>query len=172
MRRAPARLALPLSVLLAAAPLPAAAPPAGAVELPLPEGAQALLEQSEAPASYDLPVAPFEAGAVPVLTFEGRVTRRSWRLPGGTASLEVLAPMRAALQAQGFDIILDCAARRCGGFRFRFGIEVVPAPDMYVNLRDFRFLSAIRGDDAATGILVSASPTATYVQRIDVTALQ
>ncbi|MFC6686884.1 hypothetical protein [Jhaorihella thermophila] len=155
--------AVALCALLAAAPL-------GAVELPLPEGAAPVFSENRALDSYGLPVAPFDGGAVPVLTFEGRVTRRAWRLDAGAGSLEVLAPIRAALMADGYDIVLDCADRDCGGFQFRFGIEVLPAPDMYVNLRDFRFLSAIRGDGEATGVLVSASPTAIYVQQVDVTA--
>ncbi len=147
-----------------------AAAPAGAMDLPLPEGAEPVFSESIALGSHALPVAPLSDGVVPTVTFEGRVMRRTWRLPPGKSSLEILAPMRAALVAEGYDIVLDCADRACGGFQFRFGIEVVPAPDMYVNLRDFRVLSAIRDGREATGVLVSASATATYVQQVDVTA--
>lgn len=147
--------------LLAAGPLAA---------LPLPNGANQVFDETKAPDSYAVPVAPFDGKTVPSRTIEGRVERTTWRLPPGSGtSLAILSPMRSALRDAGFDIVLDCADRACGGFDFRFGIEVIPTPDMYVNLREFRFLSAIRGDAEATTLLISVSPSAAYVQQISVT---
>lgn len=146
-----------------------AASPAAAVTPALPQGAVPVLEMVSPSDSYALPVGPFDGTEIPRRIFEGRVERRTWRLPAGSAtSLQILAPLRSEIQEGGFELLLDCADRECGGFDFRFGIEVAPAPDMHVNLRDFRFLSAVRGDEAIS-LLVSVSPTAAYVQQIRVT---
>lgn len=48
-------------------------------------------------------------------------------------------PLRDQLIEAGYDVVLDCDQNTCGGFDFRFGTEVLPAPDMYVNIRAFRF---------------------------------
>lgn len=140
-------------------------------DLALPQGARLLSDWSSPLDSYDLPVAAFAGSGVPSRRFEGRLERRTWSMSGavGTA-LQILAPLREQLRADGYEIVFECADTECGGFDFRFAIDVAPAPAMYVNLRDFRFLSAIRGADGALSLLVSVSPTAAYVQEIQITA--
>jgi OmpA-OmpF porin, OOP family len=119
--------------------------------------------------SYALPLAPFAGGTVPAQSFEGRVARQSWRLDGAVDStLQILAPLRDQLLTAGYEIVLDCRDLACGGFDFRFGIDVIPAPDMHVNIRDYRFLSASRGDDEAVSLLISRTGTAVYVQMVHV----
>lgn len=136
-------------------------------DLRLPPQARQLADRVSPLDSYALPVAPFDAGAVPVLVFEGWTERQSWRLDGAVATtLQVLAPLRDQINAVGFDIVLDCNEQACGGFDFRFAIEVIPAPDMHVNLRDYRFLAAMRGENEALSLLVSRAGNAVYVQVI------
>jgi OOP family OmpA-OmpF porin len=78
---------------------------------------------------------------VPVAQVEGRVTRMGWRLEGDSGTtLQHMAPLRAQIAEAGYETLLDCETDGCGGFDFRFGIEVMPAPDMYVRLGDLRFL--------------------------------
>ena len=135
----------------------------------LPDQALQLTERIDLLDSYDLPVGVFSDGVLPVRSYEGRVDRRAWRLTGyGGTTLQVVNPIRAQMIAVGYEIVLDCAARACGGFDFRFATEVIPAPDMYVTLDDFRFLSAIR-DDTALSVLVSRTRSDAYVQVISVT---
>ena len=118
--------------------------------------------------SYDLPVAVWQNGALPIQTFEGQVDRRAWQLEAGRASLlEVLVPLRDQLVAAGYEIVLDCEARRCGGFDFRFATDVLPEPGMHVDLNEFRFVAARRGQDAV-GLMVSHSSSAAFVQIITV----
>ena len=143
--------------------------PAGLAALELPAGARQITERDSALDSYDLPTAPADAAGLPARRFEGRVLRRVWRLDSGAATtLQLLAPMRAELVAEGYDIVFECADRGCGGFDFRFRTEVVPAPDMHVNLRDFRFLSATRGPEEALSLLVSRSRATSHIQIITV----
>lgn len=147
------------------------ASPVLAVDLTLPTGAKPLLTQTSTLDSYALPVAGFDGVLVPSQVFEGMVERRTWRVTGGTGtSLQVLKPLREQARAQGWDVVFECKDRDCGGFDFRFGIEIEPAPDMYVDLRNFRFLSATRGQGEALSLLVSVSRTATYVQMVQITA--
>ncbi len=119
--------------------------------------------------SYDLPIGGFADGILPVDPHEGQVTRRAWRLDGVSAtSLQVLAPLRDQLVAQGYEIVFECHDTTCGGFDFRFATPVIPAPHMYVDLGDYRFLSARRADGAVASLLVSRSDAAVFVQVIRV----
>lgn len=152
-----------LAATLAVAPV--AAPAQG---LTLPTGARQLSERVSPRAGYALPTGPFADGAVPARGFEGRVARRTWRLGGGPTPLQIMAPLRDQVVADGYEILFQCDARACGGFDFRFGTEVVPAPDMHVDLRNYRFLSAIRGDAEALSLLVSSGENAAHVQVIQV----
>lgn len=140
-----------------------------ATALTLPQGARALSDRTSASDSYELPIGPYNGETVPTLEAEGRVERLTWRIEGGSATtLQLLAPLRAELEAEGWEVLLDCKSRGCGGFDFRFGTEVVPAPDMQVDIGDFRFLSAMRGEDVLS-LLISAGRSAAYLQMIRVT---
>lgn len=163
MSRARNRLlrgALAVFAALAAAPL-------AAFDLRLPAAAEPLAARSSPLDSHALPVGAYSRGKVPVEELEGRITRRSWRIPGGGTTLEILAPLRDQLESGGHDILFQCRDRDCGGFDFRFAIEVIPAPGMYVDLHDFRFLSARRDADAIS-LLVSRGEGAAFVQMIAV----
>ncbi|WP_342586043.1 OmpA family protein [Leisingera sp. ANG-M1] len=138
-----------------------------AAELVLPAGAVAVSERATALGVYQLPAGPEAADKVPSQRFEGRILRRTWRLEGQAAVLQILAPLREQLLAQGYEVLLDCAARDCGGFGFRFGIEVVPSPDMMVDISAYHFLSAVKAERAVS-VLVSQSGGAAYLQVIDV----
>ncbi len=140
-----------------------------AQDLALPANARQISERISALDSYDLPTGVFANGAVPSRAVEGRVERTTWRLQSGSSTtLQILAPLRDQLEAQGYDILFECEARSCGGFDFRFGTEVVPTPDMYVAIQDYRFLSATRGDDVLS-LLISRNPPDGFVQLIRVT---
>lgn len=148
----------------------ALAPAALALTLDLPAPILSEEIRSEVPGSYDLPVGPFAGGTVPTRTVEGVVTQRALQLDApDRTTLALLAPLREQVIAAGFEVLLDCDAPACGGFDFRYGTEVLPEPDMHVDLGDFRFLSATRGDEAVS-ILVSRSALSGYVQITRVTA--
>lgn len=157
-----------LAILMLVSPLSASIP-----ELVLAPAARQTTERISELDSYALPVGPFDGAKVPATEIEGRVERRVWRIDGASSTtLQLLDPLRTQLTEAGFDIVFQCKDTRCGGFDFRFGIEVIPAPDMHVDLRDFRFLAATSGADEAVGLLVSRGGAAAYVQIITVSPPQ
>jgi len=143
--------------------------------LDLPANARMTAERVSARDLYEAPVAPFDGATIPVQAIEGRVIRRAWQIPTANLTpLQVLAPLRQQLRADGYEVILDCAARGCGGFDFRFGIEILPAPAMFVNLRTYHFTTLRQGPednpDALVSLLVSTSADAAYLQVIEARA--
>jgi OOP family OmpA-OmpF porin len=136
--------------------------------LALPNTASRTAERIESLGSYALPVGPWSAGRIVTQSAEGEVNQTSWRVRDGEKStMALLAPLRDQLKAEGFEILFECETDACGGFDFRFSTEVLPEPDMHVDLGDFRFLSAKRtnGDDTDfVSLLVSRSSDSGYVQ--------
>lgn len=148
-----------LTLALGAAPFAA---PALTLEFPAPV---AMTAETERPAGEAvLPVAAYQGGVVDTRRVAGDVTQTAWRVTSsGMTTAQLMAPLRRQLLADGFDVIFDCRDRVCGGFDFRFAVDVIGAPAMYVDLGDFRYLMAQRGTEAV-GLLVSRAPGAGYVQ--------
>lgn len=145
--------------------------PAAALELSLPNTARLTTERNTNPDIYAAPTGVFSEGVVPLLTVEGAVRRAVWRLDSpGLTPLQVMRPLREQLEMAGFEIVLDCPAKTCGGFDFRFAVETLPGPNMYVNIRAFHFVTAQRqvdgGVQEVVTILTSTSASAAYAQII------
>ena len=144
-----------------------------ALELSLPGNATLTREVSSAAESYAVPIGPFADGTLPVIAVEGAVLQQAWRLEAqAITTLQMLRPIRDQLVQAGYEILLDCAAQDCGGFDFRFATRVMPAPDMFVDFFDYRFLS-VRKDRAEAGsdyvtLLISRSGSTGYIQLIRV----
>lgn len=159
-----------LAVIVAALPLGA-----GAAELSLPASAELRAESVEPAGRYALPVAPWrEDVGVQTERVSGSVTRQAWRIGGtGLTSFEILLDLRRQIVKEGYDIRFECSTQTCGGFDFRYGIEVIGAPEMHVDLGDFHFLAASRPGDIPdhVSLLVSRSPSAGFVQIVQVGAL-
>ncbi|MGV6812250.1 MAG: OmpA family protein [Brevirhabdus sp.] len=139
-----------------------------AMELSFPSTAHVVAEDRDDYTSYALPISPWEKGEVPSIWAEGAMERQAVRIDDTRLNtMQLLAPLRDQLEAQGFDILFECKTRDCGGFDFRFGTEVLPEPEMHVDLGDFRFLSAQRmGAERPeyVSLMVSRSRDAGYVQ--------
>ncbi|MBA3911108.1 MAG: hypothetical protein C0524_14845 [Rhodobacter sp.] len=141
-----------------------AAQPLGALTLDLPAKVLGEERRSALPGSYALPLAPFDGTSVPSRMVEGALDQRAFRLDApGQTTLALMAPLRDQVQAAGFTILFECETRSCGGFDFRFGTEVIPEPEMHVDIGDYRFLSAERAGEAIS-ILVSRSAYSAFVQ--------
>lgn len=146
-----------------------------AMDLAVPEGSRLVLDDVKNDSQYDVPVAAFSKGAVPTQRMIGQVHRQVWRFDKSFLSpRDVIEAMRAQLFQQGFRPLLDCDNKRCGGFDFRFGIDVTPPPDMFVDLSDYHFFSAMRpipeGVEGVS-ILVSKSIDAGQMEIISVSPL-
>ena len=145
--------------------------PAAALDLTLPTTARQTVERNTAPDIFRAPIGVFENGVVPTVRVEGKVDRSAWRIDAsGLTPFQVMRPLRAQLMEAGFEIALDCAAVSCGGFDFRFAIETLPGPNMYVNIRAFHVVTALKGAQDAPKevitVLASSSAASAYVQVI------
>lgn len=130
-----------LALLLVLAGLPAAA-------LTLPEGAVQTAQMVDTDGIWPVPDGPAMDATVPVTDTPGARTRSAWRVPGDPDPAALLATLRRAAESDGWQIDFTCADRACGGFDFRFALDLIPEPDMHVNLGDFDFLAARRDGPA------------------------
>jgi OOP family OmpA-OmpF porin len=139
---------------------------AQAAALELPRGAVRAAESAEALGSYVMPTGAWREGGPPARLLEGRVEMTAWQIPTMATTLQILAPLRAQLDQDGFDILFDCATEACGGFDFRYGLRLLPEPEMHVNLADFRYLAARRAGPAGEegiALVVSRTSERAYV---------
>ena len=129
-----------------------------------PSNATLQAEQVTSLDSHAVAVGAWGDGVVPEQVFEGAVTRQAWhvRAPGLT-TLQLMRPLRAQLAQAGFTEVFTCQTEACGGFDFRFSRQVFPPPAMQVNLGDFRYLAAVKDDQALT-LIVSRSARTGFVQ--------
>lgn len=140
------------------------ASPCAAVPLEFAAPVRDVTHQSQTLASYAMPVGPFADGVLPVRAAEGVFEQESYQLDaGGLTTLELLAPLREQLAAQGYRTVFECESFGCGGYDFRFGTQVMPEPDMHVDLGDFRYLAAVRGDEVLS-LIISRSSQVGFVQ--------
>ncbi|MBY5935390.1 OmpA family protein [Tateyamaria omphalii] len=148
----------------------ALAGPALSLQLELPSNARQTAARDSALDRVQIAIAPFADGAVSAETIDGPVQRRSYRVTSpGLTPLQILAPLRDQLLDAGYETLLDCDADTCGGFDFRFAIDVLPAPNMYVNVRAYHFLSARHPQSGdAVWLLASTAPDAGYLQVVQV----
>lgn len=87
-----------------------------------------------------------QGGAATAL--EGARTDTAWRLRANQqTTLQIFAPLRAQIEAAGYEPLFECATDTCGGFDFRYALDLVQEPQMHIDLGDFRYLAARRGDD-------------------------
>ena len=145
------------------------APVAGqGVSLDFPAFATPIAERTIPADSYFLPTGPFTEDLLDGIAAEGVVRQQSWKLGGGSlTTLQILAPLRAQLLEAGFATLYECESRVCGGFDFRYQIQVLPEPDMHVNLGDYRYFAARRstgGVPEYVSLIVSRSANAGFVQ--------
>lgn len=136
--------------------------------LSMPPTAARTAEEATEMGSYALPVGPWANGAIKTLKAEGEITQTAWRIrEGDITTMAVLAALRDQLRGEGFDVLFECDTDECGGFDFRFATDVLPEPDMHVDLGDFRFLSARRVEGPVpdyVSLLISRSSDSSYVQ--------
>jgi len=149
------------------------AQPLAALELALPPLARITAERHTGPDRFAAPVGAYGGGVVPRVVIDGAVRRTAWRLEQpGVTPFQLISPLRAQLENSGYRIVLDCAAEECGGFDFRFAVETLPGPSMYVNIRFYHYVTGVLADasgapERAVAILASANNATGYVQIIE-----
>lgn len=149
----------------AALALLVAAGTAAAQPVPLPENATLVVEEVADPGSVEVATGPWSDDGLPVRRLTGRVERGVWRIDAeGLTSAGILEPIAMGLERAGYETLFSCETEGCGGFDFRFAIDVVDPPSMHVDLADFRYLSAVTPEAGLVAVLVSRSTRAGFVQ--------
>ena len=124
--------------------------------------------RSDALTSTLVPLGPWATGSLPARRVEGALEQTAWQIEApGLTTLQLLAPLRDQVLGAGYEVLFECDTVNCGGFDFRYAIDVLPEPDMHVDLGDFRYLAAERtgpGDPGTISLLVSRSSRMGYVQ--------
>ena len=137
---------------------------AGAQVLTLPSTATLQEEAAVAGSLHALPAGPWSEGGLPRIEVEGRLIRVAYRLPGAQTVEQVLSPLREQLRGAGYEILFGCRSVQCGGFDFRFAIDVLPPPEMMVSIDDFAYLAASGPEGGHIALLASRSGAAVYLQ--------
>lgn len=149
---------------------------AAAVTLEFPAVAIPTAERVAPKDSHFIALAPFRDGEIEGVVAEGALRQQAWKVGAGSlTTLQILEPLRSQLVAADYDILFECDTRACGGFDFRYRLDVLPEPDMHINLGDFRYLSARKaGNDAVdhVSLLVSRSSNAGFAQLTRIGASQ
>ncbi len=145
-----------------------AGPAAGEAALELPAPANKTFSVLREGGSYTLAIGPWAGGQVEMLHVNGAISVESWRLPGrGGETGALMARLAEQARAAGYEILYQCAQDQCGGFDFRFSLDIVPEPDMHVDLGNYQYLAARmqtpQGPEFLS-LMVSASPGAGFVQ--------
>ncbi len=136
-----------------------------------PEGAVSTAHSDRPFDRYALPVGPYGPGAAHAREIEGRVIWSGFRLDAPDVSAaEVMEGYRTRLAALGYQPIFDCASAACGGFDFRFAVQLLPPPAMLIDTADFAQLTASRtadnGTDTFVSVLASRLLGAVHIQTV------
>ncbi|MEM7438585.1 MAG: OmpA family protein [Pseudomonadota bacterium] len=135
--------------------------------LQLPLGAAETYAADETTLPAQVPAGPAVGSKVPMTPAPGSIRRTVWQVGPEQTVQEVERNIAEQLGRRGYEVVFDCVTAACGGFDFRFGIDVVPEPIMRVDLRDFRFITAkqsVSDNPDYVTFLISKSPVAVYVQ--------
>ncbi|WP_444453355.1 OmpA family protein [Rhodobacter capsulatus] len=140
------------------------------LQLTLPAGASVSSERTQAATSYGLPIGPWRDDTMARSTLEGTRSDTAWRLRGNQqTTLQILAPLRDQIAAAGYILMYQCETDACGGFDFRYALDLIPEPEMHVDLSDFRYLAAQNGNDWIA-LTVSRSSESGFVHLTTMTA--
>lgn len=142
-----------------------------AVSLSLPGNPMETARVDDGLSSVALPNGAWDGAQVPTAETTGEVTRTAWQLRGQMITVAQIAEtLTDQLTDAGWRIDFACADSECGGFDFRFASRTLPAPGMYVDLGDFRYVLASRPDaDGAVALMISRGGDAAWVQVTEVT---
>ncbi|MDE0588390.1 OmpA family protein [Halocynthiibacter sp. C4] len=139
-----------------------------AMDLKLPNGAQLVAEALENSSSYRLPTGGWTGEDVASVSAEGRVEKQAWKISSSrVTTLGLLDMMRDQLVENGYTRLYECETAACGGFDFRFSVDIFPEPIMHVDLGDFRYFAAQKETEDGpqyASLVVSKSASAGYVQ--------
>ena len=116
---------------------------------------------------YQAPIAPFVDGTLSTIEVSGPTIKTSWTSKNTAVTTDQLVqPLIASLQEMDYEVLFDCTTQSCGGFDFRYAIETLPPPALFINLSDFRF-AALQKNQTYLTILASRLGETLSLQIID-----
>lgn len=138
--------------------------PAAALDFALPENAVQRAQRTEVATLQPLPSGVFSGPSTPFLDAEGRVSHAAYSLTSTSlTSFQLIAPLRAQLEKNGYNIRFACADTVCGGFDFRYLLDLLPEPQMHIDLGNYQYLLAEHPDGDVAAIVTSRARTAGFI---------
>ncbi|WP_168201304.1 OmpA family protein [Qingshengfaniella alkalisoli] len=125
--------------------------------MPAPPKGSTLGDQRTDPSGlYSIATGPTLAGHPPeTMAMTGVRTRQVSTIPSGDANLATLLNyFRQAYENDGLTMAYQCADIDCGGFDFRDSRDVLPPPEMYVDLGNFMYASFASTDSETLAELI------------------
>ncbi len=130
---------------------------ANALNLTFP-GARVITIETEDAGSVRLPETPWAPETVTLGT-EGAIKKTVIEVPSDVmTTLQMIAPLRNQLEAEGYRQIFSCADAACGGFDFRFQLDLIGEPQMHVDLGNYRYLLMRNETADPHSVAIVASP--------------
>ena len=131
---------------------------ANALSLSLP-GADIVTVETETAGSVRLPERPWVPGTITPGT-EGAIRKTVLEVPSDVmTTLQLIAPLRLQLENEGYRQILSCADAECGGFDFRFQLDLIGEPQMHVDLGNYRYVLMRNETAEPHSVAIVASPS-------------
>ena len=144
---------------------------AGAQSLEIPGTGSLTVNRAENATSYSYPTGAWADGTGPFAVADGNLRTQVWRLDDSDlTTLQIFAPLRQQLTEAGFQVIYECRTSDCGGFDFRYGVNLEQSPQMQVDLNDFRYFAA-EMDGTTVVLFVSRSKSTGFIQLTHIDAI-
>ncbi|MEM6306816.1 MAG: OmpA family protein [Pseudomonadota bacterium] len=144
--------------------------PAQADILTLP-GTPRFVSSQDIDGPFALPTGPWNNG-VPRLNLAGDVHQQVIYLNRNAGVFKVLETLATQLKDQGYDSLLTCRDRACGGFDFRYAVPVPQPPDFFVDLGHYGFVSALHPNGAAAMVFISRTQDNIHLSLTTITPAQ
>jgi OOP family OmpA-OmpF porin len=138
--------------------------PAVTLDFSLPESAVQTAQRTEVATLQPLPSGAFSGPSTQFLDAEGRVTHAAFSLTSTSLTpFQLIAPLRTQLEQNGYRVLFACADTVCGGFDFRYLLDLLPEPQMHIDLGNYQYLLAEHPDGDVAAIITSRARTAGFV---------
>jgi OOP family OmpA-OmpF porin len=146
----------------------------GAVEFEMPTHAIITAQREEVATVQPLPAGAFNGADTAFLNAEGQVTHTAYKIASTSLTpFQMLEPLKKQLKDQGYTSVFSCADTVCGGFDFRYLLDLLPVPHMRVDLGNFQYFLAQNFSGDSVAIVTSRARTAGFlhVTQIDTQSL-
>ncbi|WP_246002418.1 OmpA family protein [Pacificibacter maritimus] len=144
---------------------------AATVDLVMPSNAILTAEREEVATVQPLPAGVFDNKDTIFLNAEGQVRHSAYRIASTSLTpFQMLEPLKKQLIDQGYTSVFACADSVCGGYDFRYLLDILPVPHMRVDLGNFQYFLAENFSGDIVAIVASRARTAGFLHITQVDA--